>query len=418
MDEVFDKIMKQEGQQEKPQEQAQETTQPQPQPQPQAQESQPEPQGAKPQPPDQGEPQQQAQPEEQSAFDLDSFKSRFEVDKFGFDFKSEDDIRSFFENSKTNSQKAQELESKVNEFEKLKSSLEDENRQYKEYLDQFSPEKIFGSKEEAEKYMISQQLGKGRDPGVTNRLVNSDVNSLSDLEALSLEMQYNSPSLARKDPSKLKKSLLKEAGVEQDIHGNAIDDMSFDAANPQMTDDAEINLAMKATKAKDYLTSIKGKVEKPNFFNPSEDLQNRWNEQKTKREQLTNTWNDSAKRVVDKLSDVKMDVDGEEFTFEIDSDYKNGLIDRVKESAIRRGMEPNEENIGKLAKESVDAYKYQNMDKIMKAALEKQRSKLIDEYDSKVNNTKPVNQQENPSPDVNPEQELYQKMGEAYGIKV
>jgi hypothetical protein len=341
-------------------------------------------------------------------FSIDKFQEKFGVKDYGIEFENEDSIKTFFDKASNNSKKLSEYEQKIADYESRVKTIEEEANYYKDWVSKNDIEKVFGSKENAEKYYISKQLGKGRDPGVINRIISEDVNTLNDLDALSLKMQYNSPKLAGRDAD-IKKNILKKLGTD-------VDDPDFNLNNVSLDPHQEIDLAMQADDARTYLKGLKNNVEKPEFLSPSEQIQQRIESDKQKREALTSTWEDGAKRVANQLPDVKIDLNGTEFSYELDSKFKQEVAADIQKSAVKRGLELNEENIAKLSQEALGRYEYENRHKIYQQIAQETEARLEEKYDKKVTNAKPVNTNEKPDSDPNLEEQNRSKLNQLFGF--
>jgi hypothetical protein len=338
-----------------------------------------------------GTPQQQTPATEENVedFNVGEFNKKFNLEKWGLNFEKKEDIDGFFENSVSNSKKVNNLEGEIQDYKTKIKSFEEENQYYKDYVDKFSVESIFGSKENAEKYMLSKQLGNGRDPGVTEKIISTDVNSLNDLDALVLRIQYNTPKLAGQDLN-IKRSVLKKIGVDVDEEG-------FDINSPQLDYDQQVEIAMQAGDARQYLNGLKTSAEKPELFSPPEEIKNRIEGDKAKKDSLVKSWDENADRVVEKIPDINLKFDDLDFTYNVDGDFKKSIAKDIKESAVKRGLEVNEDNIGKLAQEALERYEFVNRHKILKKAIEEERARLTEKYDDKINNTAPINDKESPN---------------------
>src|SRR3972149_3522139 len=181
------------------------------------------------------EPVQQPEPD---WFDLTKVNERF-----GTEFKTEEDIK----NAISSLTEHQELINKRDYYGQLEETLQ-------QLVDQAN--QMYGSKEGFARNYITEHLSKGKNAGVVSHIVNSDIDNLGELEALTLRLQYISPSLSDK-PEKVVKGLLKEYGVD-------IDDPDFNPDNIEITDPQQlVRLAQNGADARAYLKNLVSSVQVP-----------------------------------------------------------------------------------------------------------------------------------------------------------
>lgn len=314
-------------------------------------------------------------------------------ERFGTEFKSEDDIKALISSLTDN----QELISKRDYYKELEETLQ-------AVVDQAS--QMYGSKEGfAARYKI-EHLSQGKDAGVVSRIVTSDIDKLSELEALALRLQYLSPSLADK-PDKVVKGLLKEYGVD-------IDDPDFNPDNIEISDPQQlVRLAQHGADAKSYLKNLVDGVQVPEIKDFKSEVQAKvaekqkaLAEQEAARQKLADQWTGKVKDITDQLKTIEFkrkDKDGNEtvkFTYDVPQDFVKSLIPYLSKYAVDNGYDLTQENVAKVQSELVQFVKEEHIDELMDAYASHVSSKIKDEVDNKVHNNKPINQTEAPADHV------------------
>lgn len=361
-----------------------------------------------PQPPQQAAPaltpepaqQQQAAPEpvvtQTAAPQTDPATEYFK--KFGF--KDEEEVKSSLNELNT----LREASVKRAEDDRYYQELE---KAYEELASK-DESSLFGSPEEYKNFLIAQKLGLNRDHGVVQKIIRSNLDQLDDLEVLSLRDQYDIPRFAGKD-DKVKRALLEEIGVD-------INDPEFklETYREHLTEDQDLRLARMANQTRDVFNQAKGDVKIPERVDPKVKLQDRIKQQEEGLNQLVKSWRDNADKVSQeavKVSFVDKNDKGEvvdEFHYDVDKEFKESIPDIVDNFITQNRVQYTQENVKAVTKLILDAYKVQNLDKIIRAARNEARTTLREQIDKQRFNgqsintaTAPPNQQVNPNDEIN-----------------
>ena len=329
-----------------------------------------------------------AQPEPTDWFDVAKFNERF-----GTELKTEDEVKSAISSLSEN----QEFINRRGYFTELEGILQD--------LSQYAAQQ-FGGKEGFAKNFVTEQLSQGRSRAVVDKIVNSEIDKLGELEALALRSQYLSPALADKS-EKVVKGLLKKYGVD-------VDDPDFNPDNVEISDPQQlVQFSLDAADAKAYLKNLVDGVKVPEIKDFKSEIEAKVAEkqrvaaeQAAARQKLSDQWGSKAKELADKLKTIEFkrkDKDGNEsvkFTYDVPQDFVKSIIPYLANYAVEQGLDLTQENVAKVEAELVQFVKEEHIDELMDMYANHVSSKVTTDVDNKVHNNKPINQTEAPASHV------------------
>jgi hypothetical protein len=332
---------------------------------------------------------------------VDEVKGWLASQNIEYEIQGEEDLKNAFSSLK-------EFESVKKQHDELQNSYNVIVDEFKKFVEANDPIKQFGSADAYKAELTAKALAKGStNEGVVyaaNRIARSDLNTMENLDVVSLGWQYDSPKFAGKDDI-VKKSILKELGVDDDILMEA-----GRAEDIELTPEQELKLSRLAVNEKDRFNTVKSKVEIPaqNDFN---NIINQRNDQlkaaQERLESLKTGWTTEANRIADLVKTIQItdkDEKGEEivdFTFEVDSEFKKGIPKMVVDYALQNNIEPTQENAKAIAELVGGIYQLQNREKIFRAYKKEVLSKIREQVGKDQYNGRPINTQEAP-PDRKP----------------
>lgn len=307
----------------------------------------------------------------------------------GREFKSDDEIKTFFEETKTKTGRVDELSQELDQWKTEREAYNELVKYLDENRDKHDPLNAFfgGDSDKMKRHVITEALvaqGKNRD--VVGKLIGADLNKIDSLSLLSLNDQLESTRLSGKDVE-TRKMILSDIGVD-------IDDPEMDIYNPKLTPEQQAKLDSRAGRIEKDLKNLMDQVQIPDVPNPVKDALSKVETTRSNAAKLTESWSD--KGITEKLSKEldKIEIAGVEF--EIDEKDKPGLLKEIAVDAARHGKEVNEENITLYLKAAKQHYVSKNIEKIISIAQQQRDAVLREEYDKKVYNGKPINTKESP----------------------
>jgi hypothetical protein len=344
---------------------------------------------------------------------------QLDLEKFngftGREFKTPDEVKSYFENDNTEA---------LNDYKTKYSNLELEHnrtlKEIQEFIDSADPlKRDFGGDENAyRRWRVETDLSNGKDKGVISRIMNTDLDKLSDLEVISLHEQYHSPRMAGKD-SVIKRGILEDLGVNFDEYKERTE-RDFDMKNPDLSDTQDYKLASKASQARNFLnnliTDASSKVELPKQLNIKEEIQTKLAKEKEDFEKLQGNWGDSKNKIKDKLKEVsfsKKDKEGNplfEHTHQFNDDVLTRAAETVAKYAVSQGYEMTEENLSRVVNQAKGMLLGEHIEDILYAAIRAREDAVKEEYDKKIHNKQPLNKTDAPSGDPTQSEQVQQAL--------
>lgn len=330
--------------------------------------------------------------------------------EFGTSFQSRDEIK--------------EIVSSLNTYKELAGK-----KGYYDELEKILPEVIAeldgrtGTPEEfAANYTINQ-LAQGRDRGIAERIVKSDISKMDAMEAIVLQYQFSTPTLADKHEL-IVKSVLQDLGID-------VEDPDFDPDNVQIKDPSKVvKYARMEADAKEFLRKQVDSVQVPAIKDFKKEIQDKVEarkqaevESQSARQKRVADWGGKAKELADQITkiDFTETKDGKEvvdFTYQIPKEFLNEVVPYLVEFAVENGYDINPESVSKVQAEFIQFIKDERQDEIRKAYASEMVSRTKAEMDTKVHNPKPINTQDAPPEH---EKDFKQQVNEAfklqYGLK-
>lgn len=331
-----------------------------------------------------------------------------------FDFgvygvKDEEELKAFIDKGRNYDSTVGEYETKLSDFNEKSAYYEELENSVKDIAEKF---KNWTSNERFRLAHAAEQIaGSNKDFNAAVRVVSNDLDKMSDIDVLVLQKQLNTPG-SEGDADMIKAFLVKRLGVDV----KAVEEEKekpFDL-NTDLTPEQKIELKMDAASARTTLNDLKANVQYEELPDPLKNVSDKAKEKQERVEALKTQWATEAKRIaesraLDTIEYFSENEKGEkvlDFSYKIDSDYKNKVINMVVEYAAKKGLDVSPENVDAITKVLVDTYENQNRDLIRKAYARDKVSALEKKYDEEKHNSRPFNPDENPNPNTNPEEGL------------
>jgi hypothetical protein len=314
--------------------------------------------------------------------------------RYGFD--KEDDLKSSLTELETRRQEAIE-------FEKERAYNKELEQNYEELIKKEDQSSLFANEDEYRNFLIAQKIGQGKDFGVVQKIIRSNLDQMDELDVVSLKEQYDIPKFAGRD-DRVKKALLEEIGVD-------INDPEFKLENykEKLTEEQDLKLSRLANQARQTFNQAKSGVQLPEKVDYKQKINERLQQRQQRVEQLNKTWHETARGIAESASQVKF-VDkndkGEvvdEFIYDVDAEFKQNIPDIINQYAVSNNVEPTPENVKAVTELLMNAYKVANWDKMLRSARNEARTQVREQLDKERFNGQPINKTEAP-PDRKPDE--------------
>jgi len=309
--------------------------------------------------------------------------------RFGYD--NEDDLKSSL--------------TELNTFKQKESFYRELEQQYEELAKKEDPLSLFANEEEYKNFLTAQKMGvnQGKDFGVVQKIVRTNMDQMDDLDVLSLKDQYDIPKFAGKD-DKVKKALLEEIGVD-------VNDENFklDHYKEHLTEEQDLKLARLANQARQFFNQNKADVKIPERVDYKQKIQERLQQRQDRFNQLNTAWKEQANRIAESSNQVKYVEKNEkgevvdEFVYDVDAEFKQSIPEIVNNYAVTNNVEPTPENVKAVTELMMNAYKVANWEKMLKSARNEARTQVREQLDKERFNGQPINKTEAP-PDRKPDE--------------
>jgi hypothetical protein len=276
----------------------------------------------------------------------------------------------------------------LSEKENLSKKYDELNGKYGNVVDYFSGEdvvnKLYGSPERYTRIELEKKF-PDKDPTVVSKIYSSDLNSLSSTEKILLADKLN----VRSDISDKDRldAIYQSLGIE--------DPSDLDGVG-------RYKLEKAASQAIEQLKSIKEFKPDELKFDFKTESDTRKKELTEKTEKLNELWGKGLSEAISKYDGTHffdVDKDGnktELFHYQVNDKFKEAVLPEIVKNLVNAGIEPSDENIQFAVNEIDKLHFIQNKDKILKAAMEKSRTKTEDSVYNEVHNTKETNTKEAP----------------------
>jgi hypothetical protein len=314
--------------------------------------------------------------------------------KFGLG--SEDELKSSLTELQTFKQSVADFDSRKNYYTELE-------QEYEDLIKKEDQSSLFANDDEYRNFLIAQKMGAGKDFGVVQKIIRSDLNQMDDLDVLSLRDQYDIPKWAGRD-DRVKKALLEELGVD-------VNDAEFKLENYKnvLTEEQDLKLSRQAHQAREMFNQNKSNVQIPQKVDYKQKIQDKLKQREDHFNQLNQKWGETTNRIVEVSNQIKF-VDkndkGEvidEFAYDVDPEFKKDIPEIVNNYALQNNVEPTPENVKAVTDLLLNAYKVANWDKMLRAARNEARTQVREQLDKERFNGQPINKTEAP-PDRKPDE--------------
>lgn len=313
-----------------------------------------------------------------------------------YGFEKEDDLKSSLTELETRRQEAIE-------FEKEKAYYKELEQNYEELIKKEDQSSLFANEDEYRNFLVAQKIGQGKDFGVVQKIIRSNLDQMDELEVVSLKEQYDIPKFAGRD-DRVKKALLEEIGVD-------INDPEFKLENykEKLTEEQDLKLSRLANQARQFFNQSKSGVQLPEKVDYKQKINERLQQRQQRVEQLNKTWQETAKGIAESASQVKFvekNDKGEvvdEFIYDVDAEFKQNIPDIINQYAVSNNVEPTPENVKAVTELLMNAYKVANWEKMLKSARNEARTQVREQLDKERFNGQPINKTEAP-PDRKPDE--------------
>lgn len=281
----------------------------------------------------------------------------------------------------------QALGSEYKDVEDLKSALdkyrEDLSNKNKEVevvtsdyktLSDFAQE-VLGDKDELKKYKIMKELQGKTDPTVALNVLNTDINALTDIDALVLAKRFDNPNLKGGDEG-VKKMILAELGLSsselEDLDvgdQNRIIDMGFQAKqklNEFKNQNVDLGDVTPLDKVLKQSSEIKDKTDKQNL------------------EALEVAYENNAEILSNAISSISVDIEGNKESFELNEEDRKMIrasFQREFENSILDNVTPTKEHMVDVSKKVIDQFKGANLTRIVNHFAKNTETRVAREKD-------------------------------------
>jgi len=329
--------------------------------------------------------------EEESQFNVVDYFDK----NLGIKVDSEEKIKSSF----TELEKLRSEAKSRKELEALTSKYEQELLEVHDKLD---PKKIYGG-EEGLKYKLIMDKAKGKSAAyksVLTKIAGTDINSLSEMDAATLGMLHDAPTLKE---NHIKAALYEDIGVNIDkLRDEATEEgKKFNINDIALTEAQQARLALKASAYKEKLSALK-EVDIPEYKGYKETIEARKTEKEAQTKSLVEKWADRPESLVDdfKIEYKSSDKEGNEtvYSFDVDADFKKKIPEMVKSEVALKGIEPTKENIEAIKSELEDVYwsKKANRVKILNKFRSDIEARLEEYHHNDKHTDRPISKEKAP----------------------
>jgi hypothetical protein len=266
------------------------------------------------------------------------------------------------------------------ELQKKEESLKNKDDLLNKYSKNLNPLEHFPDESAYKAAQIAKQ-NPGLNQNALNRIVHSDVNALSDEDAIVLNelLDISDGSIGE---SSLRKRVRSQFKIDKDTS-------EMDESERQEVEFGQIDLKREANKAKSRLATLTSSVEIPQ----QKSIEEIERENKVKNEQfvkeLQNKWVQPLNKIEKGLDKVEIPVKDGSVEFVIDDKMRNEVSQMIWKNVSAQGMEPDEQLTNTLIQAGKDELKNKYFDSIIKKVVEHVETKLKDQHYQDTNGTPP-----------------------------
>lgn len=344
---------------------------------------------------------EEQQEEKKEVSFIDSFNQQFETT-----FESEDDIKNIIKED------VGSLKTKLSKYEEDNKFLESELE--KRYEDN-NPEKVYGSKEGYIKHLYDKKAKEeGYSSSVVNRLMNADIDKVDALTLCMMDIENKAPELT--GTPELLDVALKRIGVDVDqqkrehakLRKETMDEEDKDIGDFNYNDIRITNaqtgeLKLKAAEIRKQFKEFMN-IQPEEYKGYTEFKEQRLSDIKKEREEVLGKWGDRTDEVTNdfKIKIEHTNSNGDKSSFEFtDNEFNETISEKVKEYIVANKVEPTKQNIEKIRKKIENDFwsNEKSRSKALSKIIEDATMRKEDEYDEKVQNSKPISQEKAPKTD-------------------
>ena len=303
----------------------------------------------------------------------------------GSEFKTDDDLKTYFDNNKKISDEYEMLKSKADEVIDMEKYIEE----WKLY----DPATLAGGEENLKKIAVANELAKSGDRAVSQRLAFADLSKINDLDLMGWYALYKNPEIEGGHRGGIE-AYLEAAGVNTE----EIEDWSgakdlFD----KLPAKKRAVVQLKASELRDEITRKINAVEVPEVKNPVKSLIEKQELKKKETATLKGEW-DKVMTPEYRESFKTLPLKDYGFDFEIKEDVSQ-IVSDVVNSAARRGINPDDAGRQKVARVIQEELFSRNRKKIIDAIVSQKEAEIRAELQKQYNNKTPLSTPQSPPSD-------------------
>jgi len=302
-------------------------------------------------------------------------------EKFGTSFADDDALRNFLE-------QRDELE----RLRGVESEFSETKTKYEEAKSQLDPRKHFVNEDEYKRQIILQKYGEEVNPTFLNKIVSSDINTMSDLDILVLGKQISNPNIIGGDEG-AKALIYDQFGID----GEMVESGEF-------TDVAKNRLSDAAVSVRRELNKLKN-VDIPSSGDFETERQTRIEARESALRELEGKWDKVADKMLEGFNDYHLyeDKDGKKesyYSYAVDADFKAMAKEVLMRDLTEKGVELTEENIRKARGFLEAEFWHQRGNSIVSSYGKSIKAQLTEAKMVEDDNPKPRNTSEMPKDDA------------------
>lgn len=299
-------------------------------------------------------------------------------EQLGHDVESVDDLKTRLSTASESGKKVEELQGQLSETTKKYQELE------QKYKQELNPLSYFANENEYKRQVLLKKHPE-LDPSVLSKVVSSDIEKLSPLDAIKLNMQIQDADIYRNEKEVIE-------AIEDEFQIEELSEKTLDEI-PSLERN---KILKKAKEAKKYFKTLQDGIELPKEVD-TEAIQK---EKQQKAETIKENWKPWLQNELPKeLKEIKISktVEGKEnvlHTFDIDKKFVDQIISNVENTASllgEKGSEFSDKNKAELVKSVRDLYILNNLHSIVKSHAEEVVTNMSEEEFKKYNHPRPVN---------------------------
>lgn len=312
---------------------------------------------------------------------------KFDIEFFNKSFGTKFDTEDALKNALQDSSKAKDLESKLLEYESLKSDIE-------YYKNGYNPLDLFASEDDFRVQQFKKQ-NPDKDASVAHKAFTSDLSKQDDLDVLVMYEMLNNPGLKGG-----------EAGAREivaDQYGVDMEDRD------SWTTLVQNKLKKAANLARSEIKGMKDGIELPKVVDLKSQREADIAAQNAHKEELKTKWSatvDNMFNHMDKVPIYEKDADGKDvelLNYVMDDKSKSALKQEVYEYVVNSGKDLTEDNINEAGQLVYSRFVLNNVAKIVKSYANDLLAKQEKKVDTEIHNAEKVTTDTKPASDLEKE---------------